>query len=96
MCMVSCEVFFSLQSCVLFCCLPLQPNEWPHGVVGLGGGGWGTTGHVKGHLWGFVGPAWDGRGSASGGSNFSKTWGEQTGGMWCLCGLLALNVSAFV
>lgn len=32
--------------------------------------------HVKGHLWDFKGPAHEGRGSASGGSNFSNPVGR--------------------
>lgn len=44
----------------------------------------GALGHVKGHLWGFVGPPHDGRGSASGGSNFSKPWGGAVG-LDCVC-----------
>lgn len=43
----------------------------------------GTSGHVKGHLWGFRGPPRDGQGSASGGSNFSKPWGGGGGVRFC-------------
>lgn len=43
----------------------------------------GNFGHVKGHLWGFRGPLHDGRGSASGGSNFSKPVGRGSGVGFC-------------
>lgn len=52
-----------------------QMNGHMESQRGRGVGGWGGFGHVKRHLWGFGGPLNDGRGSASGGSNFSKPWG---------------------
>lgn len=77
----SCEVPPLPQGCVLFCCSPLQLDEWTHGELGEEE----TIGHVKRHLWGFVGPPHDGRGSASGGSNFSKPLGRSSAVAFCAC-----------
>lgn len=87
-------VRFSPWGCVLFWCPLLQPDEWPHGELG---GGRGCFGHVKRHLWGFEGPLHDGRGSASGGSNFSKPWGGAAGSdLVCVCvGCARMHVACF-
>lgn len=72
MCMLNYEGFFSPKE--MFC-FDVPHCSQINGHMESSGGG----GDVKGHLWGFVGPPYNGHSYASGGSNFSKLWRRPPG-----------------